>query len=322
MQPAGLADAPQPPAQDAWTAAALYACPQCGSGISLDDVSCPSCGAPISTNEGFTDLTPDATAPVAPAVEATDAQRFLDDLRKNPLVSAALSGGGLPLPGQPLRQELFRTPVLSFLYERGWRDGFKQAGFPGIEKEFEMAMEFFQVAREGNGTVIDLSCGSGLMVRRLAKSQQFGKVIAVDFSENMLKEVIRRSEEEKVPTFDLVRADVAKMPFGTASVDAIHAGAALHCWPSVQDGLKEVHRTLKPGGTFFATTFLWGVDDRVVNLGQNLPGSTEEAVRRLLMGRSYRYYKRQELEWLMKSAGFSEVTVDTIQRCAIIKCKK
>jgi hypothetical protein len=127
MQPAGLADAPQPPAQDAWTAAALYACPQCGSGISLDDVSCPSCGAPISTNEGFTDLTPDATAPVAPAVEATDAQRFLDDLRKNPLVSAALSGGGLPLPGQPLRQELFRTPVLSFLYERGWRDGFKQA---------------------------------------------------------------------------------------------------------------------------------------------------------------------------------------------------
>ena len=30
----------------------------------------------------------------------------------------------------------------------------------------------------------------------------------------------------------------------------------------------------------------------------------------------------QELEWLMKSAGFSEVTVQTIQRCAIIKCKK
>jgi len=27
-----------------------------------------------------------------------------------------------------------------------------------------------------------------------------------------------------------------------------------------------VHRVLKPGGTFFATTFLWGIPDEIVNL--------------------------------------------------------
>ena len=30
---------------------------------------------------------------------------------------------------------LFRSPLTSFLYERGWRDNFKRAGFPGIDKE-------------------------------------------------------------------------------------------------------------------------------------------------------------------------------------------
>lgn len=30
----------------------------------------------------------------------------------------------------------------------------------------------------------------------------------------------------------LVRADVSRLPFSSGSVDAVHAGAALHCWPS------------------------------------------------------------------------------------------
>jgi hypothetical protein len=38
-----------------------------------------------------------------------------------------------------------------------------------------------------NRSVMDLSCGSGLMVRRLARSGQFGRVVAVDYSESMLR---------------------------------------------------------------------------------------------------------------------------------------
>lgn len=30
----------------------------------------------------------------------------------------------------------------------------------------------------------------------------------------------------------LVRADVSRLPFSSGSIDAVHAGAALHCWPS------------------------------------------------------------------------------------------
>lgn len=30
----------------------------------------------------------------------------------------------------------------------------------------------------------------------------------------------------------LVRADISRLPFASGSIDAVHAGAALHCWPS------------------------------------------------------------------------------------------
>ena len=78
-----------------------------------------------------------------------------------------------------------------------------------------------------------------------------------------------------------LRADVARMPFATGSVDAIHAGetviltavqplvtqvqhylftlpagAAIHCWPNPQAALAEISRVLRPGGVFVASTFM------------------------------------------------------------------
>jgi tRNA/tmRNA/rRNA uracil-C5-methylase (TrmA/RlmC/RlmD family) len=75
--------------------------------------------------------------------------------------------------------ELFRQPLVSFIYERGWRQNFAGAGFPGPEKEFEQAMQFLAPA-EG-GVLIDASCGTGLFTRLFARSQRFKGVVALDF---------------------------------------------------------------------------------------------------------------------------------------------
>lgn len=155
--------------------------------------------------------------------------------------------------------------------ERGWRQNFNNAGFPGIDKE---AVELLSFLEEGDvtGTVVDLSCGSGLMTRRLVspmihvstpnihasthpsiradasaapspipffpspqvKSGRFSRVIGADYSESMLRETARRFRVEGMDAPELVRCDAARLPFQTASLDAIHAGAALHCWPALE----------------------------------------------------------------------------------------
>jgi ubiquinone/menaquinone biosynthesis C-methylase UbiE len=79
-----------------------------------------------------------------------------------------------------------RQPLVSFVYERGWRQNFAGAGFPGAEKEYEMAMQYLAPAQ--GGVLIDASCGTGLFTRLFARSKKFAGVVALDFSESMLQQ--------------------------------------------------------------------------------------------------------------------------------------
>ena len=35
-----------------------------------------------------------------------------------------------------VQTDTFRNPWVAFVYERGWRQGFANAGFPGVDEEF------------------------------------------------------------------------------------------------------------------------------------------------------------------------------------------
>lgn len=68
------------------------------------------------------------------------------------------------------------------------------------------------------------------MMRRFLRSGRFESVLGADLSPNMLREARRRCRAEGVEPLALVRCDVARLPFQNGSLDAIHAGAAMHCW--------------------------------------------------------------------------------------------
>ncbi|KAI3850113.1 hypothetical protein MKW98_001057, partial [Papaver atlanticum] len=133
---------------------------------------------------------------------------------------------------------LHQNPLVSFLYKRGWRQNFNRSGFPGPDEDFKMAQEYFKPA-EG-GLFVDVSCGSGLFSREFAKSGTYSGVIALDFSETMLRQccdLIIKDATILNPNLALVRADVSRLPFSLGSVDVVYAGAALHCWPSPSNAM-------------------------------------------------------------------------------------
>ncbi|XP_044432425.1 uncharacterized methyltransferase At2g41040, chloroplastic [Triticum aestivum] len=202
---------------------------------------------------------------------------------------------------KPARTELFRSPLVSFLYERGWRQNFNRSGFPGRDEEFQMAQDYFQSV--AGGILIDVSCGSGLFSRKFASSGAYSSVIALDFSENMLRQCYDYIKQEETPmntNLALVRADISRLPFPSSSIDAIHAGAAIHCWPSPSNAIAEISRVLKPGGVFVATTFL----STPTNSGL-FSIDALKPLRQIVgpVNSSYNFFTEGELEDLCRSCG-------------------
>ncbi|KAJ4952559.1 hypothetical protein NE237_029391 [Protea cynaroides] len=216
-------------------------------------LACPVCYDPLIWNgePGLTMIsTPGSTFQCSTCKKSFVANETFIDL-------TTASGAKVYGEPMPLSTELFRIPLVSFLYERGWRQSFSAGGFPGPEKEFEMAKDYLKPVLGGN--IVDASCGSGLFSRLFAKSGLFSLVVALDFSENMLRqcyEFINQEEGFPKENLILVRADIARLPFVSSSVDAVHAGAAIHCWPSPSAAVAEISRVLRPGGVFVATTFI------------------------------------------------------------------
>lgn len=207
--------------------------------------------------------------------------------------------------------EIFRNPVVSFAYERGYRQAFQIFGYPGPDEELKLANKYLEPA--AGGVLVDVSCASGVSTRGFLKGGLYSSVIGVDFSESMLEQFqgfIQQDPFLKTLNPMLVRADVGRLPFATGTIDAVHAGAALHCWPSPSNGVAEISRILKPGGIFVATTNVI----QVISPVRQVISPVRQAIRRVYGGPGI--WSERELEELCKGCGL--VNWSRIRRYAFI----
>jgi ubiquinone/menaquinone biosynthesis C-methylase UbiE len=99
-------------------------------------------------------------------------------------------------------------------------------------------------------TILDVGCGGGGTVRKLARIAAEGKVYGIDFSEESVT-VSRRTNKQliKIGRVEIRHGSVSCLPFSDAMFDLVTAVNTHNYWPDLVTDMREVLRVLKPGGT-------------------------------------------------------------------------
>lgn len=103
------------------------------------------------------------------------------------------------------------------------------------------------IALKPNSKVLDICTGTGDIAVYLGKNViKEGKIIGVDFSENMLS--IAKNKAEGLGNVEFVIGDALNLPFEDAEFDACFISFGLRNLTDLKKGLSEMKRVTKKGG--------------------------------------------------------------------------
>lgn len=101
------------------------------------------------------------------------------------------------------------------------------------------------------GDAVDLGCGPGHLVNRLAHMAPGLHVTGVDLSDEMVAEAETRARQSGLADrVTFWKGDAAQIPFPDGSLDLVVSSLSLHHWSDPVAVLDEIARVLRPGGAF------------------------------------------------------------------------
>lgn len=154
-----------------------------------------------------------------------------------------------------------------------------------------------QVTVPKNAVILDVGCGGGRTVRRLAALAPEGKVVGLDYSAASVA-VSRDTNAQEIETgrVQIEQGSVAALPFSDLTFDIVTAVETHYYWPELPANVREILRVLKPGGTFalIAETYRGGPFRLIYGLVMPLLRAA--------------FLSDREHRDLLTQAGFTEVT--------------
>lgn len=108
-----------------------------------------------------------------------------------------------------------------------------------------------QVTIPKDGAILDVGCGGGRTVNRLATLAPQGRVVGLDYSAaSVAVSRTTNAQEMQAGRVQIEEGSVAALPFPDGTFDVVTAVETHYYWPDLPANVREVLRVLKAGGTF------------------------------------------------------------------------
>ena len=158
------------------------------------------------------------------------------------------------------------------------------------------ALDHLEVAADS--AALDVGCGGGRTVDRLANIAVDGWVVGLDYSEDSVV-VSRRKNAKHIHDgrVEICHASVSAIPYEDNTFDLVTAVETFYFWPALDTDLPEVKRVVKPGGQLLiACTMYEG-------------GKYDKRNRRFVDEIDMHYLSVGEFQNLLEASGFDDIQV-------------
>jgi ubiquinone/menaquinone biosynthesis C-methylase UbiE len=157
------------------------------------------------------------------------------------------------------------------------------------------------VSIRNQDTILDVGCGGGRTVARLAAMATEGKTYGIDYSEESVA-ASRRTNRKQIAAgrVEILSGSVSHLPLADRTFDLVTAVETHYYWPDFNADMREILRVLKPGGALIiiAEAYKGGKYDRLLQRLEKLRGMM-----------NYAHLSVSEHNELFTKAGYSDIQV-------------
>jgi ubiquinone/menaquinone biosynthesis C-methylase UbiE len=106
------------------------------------------------------------------------------------------------------------------------------------------------VAIKPNDKILDVGCGGGRTINKLAEMASAGRVYGIDYSDDSVA-AARKTNARKIDSghVEIQTGSVSQLPFADNTLDLVTAIETHLFWPDLVNDFREIFRVLKHGGS-------------------------------------------------------------------------